>query len=48
LCLGAGLAPAEAAEFGNLAAAVTVQKLFMTGSASGKEMLDLCEEIGYI
>ena len=48
LCLGAGLTPAEAAEFANLAAAVTVQKLFMTGTASGKEMLDLCEEIGYI
>ena len=48
LCLGAGLAPAQAAEFANLAAAVTVQKLFMTGTASGKEMLDLCEEIGYI
>lgn len=48
LCLGAGVAPAEAAEFANLAAAVTVQKLFMTGTASGKEMLDLCLEIGYI
>jgi rfaE bifunctional protein kinase chain/domain len=48
LCLGAGLKPVEAAEFANLAAAVTVQKLFMTGTASGKEMLDLCQEIGYI
>lgn len=48
LCLGAGLTPAEAAEFANLAAAVTVQKLFMTGTTSGKEMLDLCQEIGYI
>ncbi|MCU0645903.1 MAG: PfkB family carbohydrate kinase [bacterium] len=48
LCLGAGVAPAEAAEFANLAAAVTVQKLFMTGTASGKEILDLCLEIGYI
>lgn len=48
LCLGAGFSPAEAAEFANLAAAVTVQKLFMTGTASGKEILDLCREIGYI
>ena len=48
LCLAAGFEPFEAAEFANLAAAVTVQKLFMTGTASGKEMLDLCEEIGYI
>jgi rfaE bifunctional protein kinase chain/domain len=48
LCLGAGFPPAEAAEFANLAAAVTVQKLFMTGTASGKEILDLCLEIGYI
>ncbi len=48
LCLGAGCSPVEAAEFANLAAAVTVQKLFMTGTASGKEILDLCEEIGYI
>lgn len=48
LSLGSGFTPAEAAEFANLAAAVTVQKLFMTGTASGKEMLDLCEEIGYI
>ena len=48
LCLGAGLNAVEAAEFASLAAAVTVQKLFMTGTASDKEMLDLCEEIGYI
>jgi len=48
LCLGAGFTPAQAGEFANLAAAVTVQKLFMTGTASGKEMLDLCQEIGYI
>jgi rfaE bifunctional protein kinase chain/domain len=48
LCLGSGFKPVEAAEFANLAAAVTVQKLFMTGTASGKEMLDLCQEIGYI
>lgn len=48
LCLGAGVNPFEAAEFANLAAAVTVQKLFMTGTASGKEILDLFHEIDYI
>lgn len=48
LCLGAGFSPVEAAEFANLAAAVTVQKLFMTGTASGKEILDLYKEISYI
>jgi rfaE bifunctional protein kinase chain/domain len=36
LCLGAGIAPAEAAEVANLAAAVTVQKLYTTGTAGGR------------
>lgn len=35
LCLGAGIQPPEAAGFANIAAAVTVQKLFTTGTASG-------------
>ena len=39
LCLGAGLSPAEAAGFANFAAAVTVQKLFQTGTASPEEVL---------
>jgi bifunctional ADP-heptose synthase (sugar kinase/adenylyltransferase) len=39
LCLGAGLSPAEAAGFANLAAAVTVQKLLRTGTASPEEVL---------
>lgn len=39
LCLGAGVGAGEAAEFANLAAAVTVQKLFQTGTASGDEIL---------
>lgn len=38
-CLGGGVSPAEAAEFANLAAAVTVQKHFQTGTASGEEIL---------
>lgn len=41
LCLAAGLPPSEAAAFANLAAAVTVQKLFTTGTASGGEIIEL-------
>lgn len=48
LCLGAGLKPAEAAEFANLAAAVTVQKLFQTGTASGPEILEVATDPDYI
>ena len=48
LCLGAGLRPAEAAKFANFAAAVTVQKLFQTGTASGDEILEVGKEPDYI
>jgi len=48
LCLGAGVQPAEASEFANLAAAVTVQKLFQTGTASGPEILDIGRDPDYI
>jgi rfaE bifunctional protein kinase chain/domain len=48
LCLGAGVSPAEAAEFANIAAAVTVQKLFQTGTASGPEILDIGKDADYI
>ena len=44
LCLAAGISPAESAAFANLAAAVTVQKLFTTGSATGEEILQLNRE----
>ncbi|MEN8202416.1 MAG: PfkB family carbohydrate kinase [Bacteroidota bacterium] len=47
LCLAAGISPAESAEFANLAAAVTVQKLFTTGTASGEEILKLNTEVIY-
>lgn len=40
-CLGAGAMPAEALQIANLAAAVTVQKLNQTGTASPSEILDL-------
>jgi bifunctional ADP-heptose synthase (sugar kinase/adenylyltransferase)/phosphoglycolate phosphatase-like HAD superfamily hydrolase len=48
LCLGAGLSPAEAAGFANLAAAVTVQKLFRTGTASPEDVLAVSEYPDYI
>ncbi len=48
LCLGADLQPAEAAEFANIAAAVTVQKLFQTGTASGPEILEIGKDADYI
>jgi len=48
LCLGAGVRPDEAAEFANIAAAVTVQKLFQTGTASGPEILEIGKDADYI
>ena len=42
-CLGAGATPAQAVELANLAAAVTVQKLNQTGTASLPEILALHE-----
>jgi len=48
LCLGGGLSPAETAEFANYAAAVTVQKLFQTGTASGEEILEIAKDTDYI
>jgi rfaE bifunctional protein kinase chain/domain len=48
LCLGAGVPPAEAAAFANFAAAVTVQKLFQTGTASGAEILAVAQDPDYI
>ena len=48
LCLGAGIPPAEAAEFANFAAAVTVQKLFQTGTASGEEILEVGRDADYV
>jgi len=47
LCLAAGIPPAESATFANLAAAVTVQKLFTTGTASGEEIIELSKDADY-
>jgi len=48
LCLGAGVGPAEAAEFANCAAAVTVQKLFQTGTASAAEIIEIGKDPDYV
>jgi len=48
LCLAAGYSPRKAAAFANLAAAITVQKLLTTGTATGIEMLDISEDPDYI
>jgi rfaE bifunctional protein kinase chain/domain len=48
LCLGAGISPKEAAVFANFAAAVTVQKLFITGTANGREILEIGEDPDFI
>jgi len=48
LCLGAGVGPAEAAEFANCAAAVTVQKLFQTGTASAAEIIEMGKDPDYV
>lgn len=47
LCLGAGLSTAEAARFANFAAAVSIQKLFTTGTASGEEILALSRKANF-
>jgi rfaE bifunctional protein kinase chain/domain len=47
-CLGAGVKPAEAAELANFAAAVTVQKLFKTGTASRQELIDAAADADYL
>jgi len=48
LSLAAGAKAPEAAEFANYAAAVTVQKLFQTGTASPEEILQLAADPDFI
>jgi len=48
LCLGAGVPPAEAGEFANFAAGVTVQKLYQTGTANAEEILAVGADPDYI
>ena len=47
LCLAAGLKPQEAASFANYAAAITVQKLYTTGTASGEEIIALSKNADF-
>ncbi|MCK5814306.1 MAG: HAD family hydrolase, partial [Flavobacteriaceae bacterium] len=46
-CLAAGVSPQEAAAFANFASAVTIQKLFTTGTASGKEIIEISKDPDY-
>jgi len=46
--LAAGRSPVEAARFANLAAAVTVQKLFQTGTANGAEIQEMADRAAYV
>jgi len=47
-CLAAGIDVNEAASFANFAAAVTIQKLFITGTASPDEILEASQHPDYI
>ena len=48
VALAAGFTPTQAAEFANYAAAVTVQKLFKTGTARPEEILEIAQDADYI
>ncbi len=48
LCLAVGISPAEAAAFGNFASAVTVQKLFTTGTANAEEIMAISKDTNFI
>lgn len=48
LCLGAGCSPQQSIRVANLAAGVTVQKLFTTGTATADEILKIGEDPNYI
>ena len=48
LSLAVGFDPKSSAEFANLAASVVVQKLFVTGTASPKEILNFSKKVDYI
>jgi len=48
LCLAAGIENTEAAHFANLAAGITVQKMFTTGTASGEEIIELGRDTDFL
>lgn len=47
LCLAAGISSSEASEFANYAAAVTIQKLYTTGTASVSEIINLSKDADF-
>ena len=47
LCMAAGIPASEAAAFANFASAVTIQKRFITGTASGQEILEISKDPDY-
>ncbi|MCP4397051.1 MAG: HAD family hydrolase [bacterium] len=47
-CLAIGIEPVDAAKVANIAAAVTIQKLLQTGTASGAEICALAEDLNYV
>jgi len=48
LCLAAGINPFEASEFANFSSAVTVQKLFTTGTATAEEILEVSNDPNFV
>ncbi|MDZ7608056.1 MAG: PfkB family carbohydrate kinase [Cyclobacteriaceae bacterium] len=48
LCMSVGIAPAEAAAFANFASAVTVQKVFTTGTANDEELLQISSDPSFV
>jgi rfaE bifunctional protein kinase chain/domain len=48
LCMSVGIEPAEAAAFANFASAVTVQKLFTTGTANDEELLQISSDPSFV
>jgi rfaE bifunctional protein kinase chain/domain len=47
-CLASGYTPQTAATFGNFVAGVTVQKLYITGTASPEEIMQIGESADYV
>ncbi len=48
LCLAAGIKPNEAATFANFASAITVQKLYTTGTANADEILGISKDPNFV
>ncbi len=48
LCLSVGIEPKDAASFANYASAVTVQKLFTTGTANDEEMIQISSDPSFV